>query len=49
MTRCQRGHIVVYAVRKKGLLVVLGDEGSTSGTCTWSVAVERLGDILAAG
>ncbi|MGI8332647.1 roadblock/LC7 domain-containing protein [Actinomadura scrupuli] len=27
VTRCQFGHIVVYAVGKKSLLVVLGDEG----------------------
>lgn len=27
VTRCQRGHIVVYAVGSNNLLVVLGDEG----------------------
>ncbi|NVI86156.1 roadblock/LC7 domain-containing protein [Actinomadura sp. BRA 177] len=51
VTRCQRGHIVVYAVRKKGLLVVLGDEGLDIGNLHLQSrpAVERLGDILAAG
>lgn len=27
VTRCQFGHIVIYAVGKRALLVVLGDEG----------------------
>ncbi|WP_018653548.1 roadblock/LC7 domain-containing protein [Actinomadura flavalba] len=27
VTRCERGHIVVYALASKALLVVLGDEG----------------------
>ncbi|MCD0448911.1 roadblock/LC7 domain-containing protein [Actinocorallia sp. API 0066] len=31
VTRCAGGHIVVYAVGKKALLVVLGDEGLDVG------------------
>ncbi|MFG2004539.1 roadblock/LC7 domain-containing protein [Spirillospora sp. NPDC048911] len=27
VTRCQSGHIVVYAIGDSGLLVILGDEG----------------------
>ncbi|NEA23167.1 roadblock/LC7 domain-containing protein [Actinomadura bangladeshensis] len=51
VTRCQRGHIVVYAVRKKGLLVVLGDEGLDLGNLHLQSrpAVDRLGEILENG
>jgi predicted regulator of Ras-like GTPase activity (Roadblock/LC7/MglB family) len=48
VTRCQSGHIVVYAVRDSYLLVVLGDEGlDVSRLHLLSrPAVTRLGKIL---
>ncbi|WP_433462255.1 roadblock/LC7 domain-containing protein [Spirillospora sp. CA-128828] len=51
VTRCQRGHIVVYALRGKGLLVVLGDEGLdiTDLHLRSRPAVDSLGAILETG
>lgn len=48
VTRCQRGHIVVYAVVGGKLLVVLGDEGLDIGRLHLESrpAVTRLGDLL---
>ena len=48
VTRCQSGHIVVYAVRERNLLVVLGDEGLDIGRLHLQSrpTVSRLGDIL---
>lgn len=48
VTRCQSGHIVVYAIRNKGLLVVLGDEGLDIGHLHLQSrpAVDRLGKLL---
>jgi predicted regulator of Ras-like GTPase activity (Roadblock/LC7/MglB family) len=48
VTRCQSGHIVVYAVRDRNLLVVLGDEGLdiTRLHLQSRPAVNRLADIL---
>ncbi|MEV0660637.1 roadblock/LC7 domain-containing protein [Actinomadura luteofluorescens] len=48
VTRCQSGHIVVYAVRRTGLLVVLGDEGLDIGDLHLRsrATVDRLGAIL---
>ncbi|MEV4004742.1 roadblock/LC7 domain-containing protein [Actinomadura sp. NPDC049753] len=49
VTRCQSGHIVVYAVRRTGLLVVLGDEGLDIADLHLQsrATVDRLGAILA--
>ncbi|GAA2434454.1 roadblock/LC7 domain-containing protein [Actinomadura vinacea] len=49
VTRCQLGHIVVYAVSTGQLLVVLGDEGLdiTRLHLESRPAVTRLGDLLA--
>jgi predicted regulator of Ras-like GTPase activity (Roadblock/LC7/MglB family) len=48
VTRCQGGHIVVYAIRQSSLLVVLGDEGLDIDRLHLlsRPAVARLGDIL---
>ncbi len=48
VTRCQSGHIVVYAIRDRSLLVVLGDEGLdiTRLHLQSRPAVSRLADIL---
>jgi uncharacterized protein len=50
VTRCEGGHIVVYAVRQTSLLVVLGDEGlDVNRLHLYSrPAVTRLGELLAA-
>ncbi|MDN3354082.1 roadblock/LC7 domain-containing protein [Actinomadura sp. DC4] len=49
VTRCQSGHIVVYAIRDRSLLVVLGDEGLDIARLHLQSrpAVSRLADILA--
>jgi len=48
VTRCQSGHIVVYAIRDRGLLVVLGDEGLdiTRLHLQSRPAVGRLAEVL---
>jgi predicted regulator of Ras-like GTPase activity (Roadblock/LC7/MglB family) len=48
VTRCQKGHIVVYAVNDSNLLVVIGDEGLdiTRLHLQSRPAVSRLGDAL---
>lgn len=50
VTRCQSGHIVVYAVSDRGLLVVLGDEGLDVARLHLRSrpTVERLGELLGA-
>ncbi|MBL7499697.1 roadblock/LC7 domain-containing protein [Frankia sp. CNm7] len=50
ITRCAGGHIVVYAVRERSLLVVLGDEGLDLNRLHLHSrpAVNRLGELLAA-
>lgn len=47
--RCAGGYIVVYAVRREGLLVVLADEGLDVPRLHVESrpTVERLGDLLA--
>jgi uncharacterized protein len=48
VTRCQSGHIVVYAVRDHSLLVVLGDKGLDLARLHLQSrpAVSRLAEIL---
>ncbi|GAA3225975.1 roadblock/LC7 domain-containing protein [Actinocorallia longicatena] len=48
ITRCQSGHIVIYPVGRKALLVLLGDEGLDVGRLhvRSRPAVQRLADIL---
>jgi predicted regulator of Ras-like GTPase activity (Roadblock/LC7/MglB family) len=50
ITRCEGGHIVVYAIRETNLLVVLGDEGLDMNRLHLHSrpAVTRLGELLAA-
>jgi len=50
ITRCEGGHIVVYAVGQTNLLVVLGDEGlDINRLHLYSrPAVTRLGELLVA-
>lgn len=50
ITRCQGGHIIVYAIRDSCLLVVLGDEGLDLERLHLQSrpAVIRLGHLLAA-
>ncbi|MDT3443671.1 MULTISPECIES: roadblock/LC7 domain-containing protein [unclassified Pseudofrankia] len=50
ITRCEGGHIVVYAVRETSLLVVLGDEGLDMNRLHLHSrpAVTRIGELLAA-
>src|SRR3569833_589210 len=48
VTRCQSGHIVVYAVHAHSLLVVLGDEGLDLARLHLQSrpAVSRLADLI---
>jgi uncharacterized protein len=48
VTRCQSGYNVVYAIRDRSLLVVLGDEGLDIARLHLQSrpAISRLGDIL---
>jgi uncharacterized protein len=48
VTRCQSGHIIVYAIRDHSLLVVLGDEGLdiTRLHLQSRPTVTRLGQLL---
>jgi predicted regulator of Ras-like GTPase activity (Roadblock/LC7/MglB family) len=50
ITRCQGGHVIVYAVGEARLLVVLGDEGLDLERLHLRSrpAVARLGEVLAA-
>ena len=49
VTRCQSGQIIVYAIRDKSLLVVLGDEGLDLSRLHLQSrpAVSRLAEMLA--
>jgi predicted regulator of Ras-like GTPase activity (Roadblock/LC7/MglB family) len=48
VTRCQSGHIAIYAIHGKSLLVVLGDEGLDVAHLHLQSrpAVSRLADLL---
>lgn len=47
-TRCQGGHVVVYAVGAEALLAVMGDEGMDGQTLSREArhTIERVGDLL---
>ena len=49
VTRCQSGHIAIYSIQGKSLLVVLGDEGLDVADLHLRSrpAVNRLADLLA--